>query len=179
MKVLSKLKGASGKNFTGARPAATLQAIGAAARKAAAGDRILKALHELKGQIERGELKRSPTYADLLRLAKVDRKTLFADAHADKLALAEKLFLTAGAALRSPKPRKTKGPTHYQKVSVNAEEAEAVRIRKDAEIDALQEQLRSARQEISALQAANAIARPDARRHGRDMRAVGPDAMHI
>jgi hypothetical protein len=178
MKLLSKLKDAGGKNSTGARPAPTLQAIGAAARKTAAGDRILKALQEMKGQIERGEFKRSPTYADLLRLAKVDRKTLFADAHADKLALAEKLFLTAGAALRSP-ARKTKSLTHYQKVSVNAEEAEAVRIRKDAEIDALQEELRFARQQISAMQAANADARPEVRLHGRDVRTSAQDAMHI
>jgi hypothetical protein len=160
-------------------PALALQAIGAAARKTAAGDKILKALHELEEQIERGELKRIPTYADILRLAGVDRKTLFADAHVDKLGFADKLLLKAGANLRRPKVSKPKGLTHYQKVSVNAEEAEAVRIRKDAEIVALREELRSARQEISALQAANVTARPSVRRHQRDTRTVGSDAMHV
>jgi hypothetical protein len=60
-----------------------------------------------------------------------------------------------------------------------AQEAEAVRIRKQAEIDALQKELRSARQEILALQAANAIAPPRGRRHGRDIRTAGSDAVHM
>jgi hypothetical protein len=178
--MVKKLKGtkAARRKCATAR-ALALQAAGAAARRNAAGDKILNGLHKLEGQIKRREFSGIPTYADILRLADVTRKTLFADAHADKLALADQLLLKAGNNLRKPKVSKPTGLTHYQKVSVNAQEAEAVRIRKQAEIDALQKKLHSAQQEILALRAAKAITASSVRPHRQVIRRGDSDAMHM
>jgi hypothetical protein len=160
------LNGAKAKREASERVVAW-QAAGVAARKSAVGDKLLGAIHKLEEQIDRRDLKRMPTYADILRLSGVDRKTLFADAHADKLALVDKLLLKAGKNLPEPKVSRPKGLTHYQKVSVNAQEAEAVRIRKQAEIDLLRKELRSALQKILALQAEKEMTPSSVRRNGR------------
>lgn len=127
------------------------QQAGAQSRAKAASIRIQAALEEFVARFDRGDLDRVPTYADLLRVAKVDRKTLFGKAQQENLILVDRFLKRAHASLGKPAPNRLKRVSFYERISINAQEAEAVRIRKQAEIDALSRELREARKQIDDL----------------------------
>lgn len=127
------------------------QQAGARSRATATSERIQKALDKFEAQLVGGELDRIPTYADIIRRAGVDRKTLFGKAQAEKLVLVDQFLKRAHAALGKAVPIRPQRQTYYERISVNAQEAEAVRIRKQTEIDKLSSELREARQQIEEL----------------------------
>ena len=129
------------------------QLAGAAARRNSVDERLASALDAMAAELAQGKLIRVPTYADVLRRAKIDRKSLFNPKFPDRAGLVDGFLRKAGAAPKVKQPAKPKKPTFYERISVNAQEAEAVRLLKQAAIDTLQLELSDARKEIAALRA--------------------------
>lgn len=135
------------------RPA-NWQAAGAQSKADAAGNRIRKALGILRTRLEKGELQRVPTVADVCKLGPVDRKTLIAPSQRENFALVQAFFREASCALgASPPARPAKRLTYYQRNADEVVKAEAVRIVMGAKIDALTRELADARQVIKKLSA--------------------------
>ncbi|SDO48246.1 hypothetical protein SAMN05444050_4245 [Afipia sp. GAS231] len=108
----------------------------------------------MEGELARGELTGFLTIADVLRRANIDRKTLFSPKFPDRAGLVDGFLRRAGAAPKAKQPAKPKKPTFYERISVNAQEAEAVRLLKQAEIDLLESKLSAALDQIAAFRAA-------------------------
>ena len=133
------------------------QRAGGAARRDAADKKIVSTLADMEAELTRGELTGVKTYADVLRRIKVDRHTLFNTKYPHRAALVDGFLRKVGAAPRAKQPAKPKKQTFYERISVNAQEAEAVRLMKQREIDALQSQLNAARAQIAAFRTASSI----------------------
>jgi predicted DNA-binding protein (UPF0251 family) len=133
------------------------QRAGGAARRDAADKKIVSTLSDMEAELARGELTGVKTYADVLRRIKIDRHTLFNTKYPQRAALVDGFLRKVGAAPRAKQPAKPKKQTFYERISVNAQEAEAVRLVKQREIDTLQSQLSAAHAQIAAFRAASSI----------------------
>jgi predicted DNA-binding protein (UPF0251 family) len=137
-----------------APPARNWQLAGAAARRNAVDEKLASALSAMDAELARGELTGVLTYADVLRRAGIDRKTLFSPKFPGRAGLVDGFLRKAGATPKAKQPAKPKKPTFYERISVNAQEAEAVRLLKQAEIDTLESKLSAALEQIAVFRAA-------------------------
>jgi predicted DNA-binding protein (UPF0251 family) len=133
------------------------QRAGGAARRDAADKKIVSTLSDMEAELARGKLAGVKNYADVLRRIKIDRHILFNTKYPHRAALVDGFLRKVGAAPRAKQPAKPKKQTLYERISVNAQEAEAVRLMKQREIDALQTRLSAARAQITAFRAASSI----------------------
>lgn len=121
----------------------SLQEIGAATQKAAVTDRITRRLKDLREAMAAGTVHGPFSKGFVLRWIKVDKNTLKCSYHAELAKEVQKFLLEADRAcdVTDRKPKKSKKRSMRQQMADLAEEAEAVRLRMQCQIDDLMDRL--------------------------------------